>query len=242
MPARSISRPPARSPPVAGYYDGGGPLDGQAFGFGQSGILPDPDGICSGRNQAYVLADAAGANRYPPRDGSGHRPRPRSRRSCARRLGVALQARAQIRQPLGSFVEVTISVVDIDGTILGIVRTPDAPVFGTDVSLQKARSTLFFSSAAAFSILPTLPTNTQERAARRLLPQACSEFLRQPLGGWCAFADALDRQSCPTVLSGRREWPAQRPAQPPVRTVEPLQHRPAARSGVRRARRSMSSS
>ena len=30
---------------VRGYYDGGGPLDGQPFGFRQSGILPDPDNL-----------------------------------------------------------------------------------------------------------------------------------------------------------------------------------------------------
>jgi uncharacterized protein GlcG (DUF336 family) len=35
--------------------------------------------------------------------------------------------------------------VDTRGVILGLVRGPDAPVFGADVSVQKARSTAFFS-------------------------------------------------------------------------------------------------
>jgi len=33
--------------------------------------------------------------------------------------------------------------------VLGIVRAPDAPVFGTDVSLQKARTVAFFSNPVA---------------------------------------------------------------------------------------------
>jgi uncharacterized protein GlcG (DUF336 family) len=53
--------------------------------------------------------------------------------------------RAQIRKPLGSAAQVTVSVVDQSGNILGIARTTDAPMFGTDVSLQKARTASFFS-------------------------------------------------------------------------------------------------
>ena len=57
--------------------------------------------------------------------------------------------RAAIRQPLGSSARVTISVVDTDGRVLGSFRTADAPVFGFDVSVQKARGALFFSKANA---------------------------------------------------------------------------------------------
>ena len=42
-------------------------------------------------------------------------------------------------------VDRTITVVDRAGTVLGLIRTPDAPVFGTDVALQKARTAAFFS-------------------------------------------------------------------------------------------------
>src|SRR3546814_11676749 len=59
------------------------------------------------------------------------------------------RARAQIRRPLDSRAQVTISVVDTHGAVLGIVRSPDAPIFGTDVSLQKARTAAFFSGAQA---------------------------------------------------------------------------------------------
>jgi uncharacterized protein GlcG (DUF336 family) len=57
--------------------------------------------------------------------------------------------RAAIRQPLGSSARVSISVVDTDGRVLGLFRTTDAPVFGFDVAVQKARGAMFFSKANA---------------------------------------------------------------------------------------------
>lgn len=57
--------------------------------------------------------------------------------------------RAAIRQPLGSNARVSISVVDAQGRVLGIFRTEDAPVFGFDVAVQKARSAAFFTRADA---------------------------------------------------------------------------------------------
>lgn len=57
--------------------------------------------------------------------------------------------RAAIRVPLGSQARVSITVVDTTGAILGIFRTIDAPIFGFDVSVQKARTANFFTSAAA---------------------------------------------------------------------------------------------
>jgi uncharacterized protein GlcG (DUF336 family) len=56
--------------------------------------------------------------------------------------------RAAIRQPLGSNARVTIAVVDAAGVVLGIFRQQDAPVFGFDVAVQKARTAAFFSSAS----------------------------------------------------------------------------------------------
>ena len=61
--------------------------------------------------------------------------------------------RAAIRQPLGSNARVTIAVVDAAGTVLGIFRQKDAPVFGFDVAVQKARTAAFFSSASAGALL-----------------------------------------------------------------------------------------
>jgi uncharacterized protein GlcG (DUF336 family) len=61
--------------------------------------------------------------------------------------------RAAIRQPLGSPARVSIAVVDARGRVLGIFRTQDAPVFGFDVSAQKARTAAFFSNSQAGALL-----------------------------------------------------------------------------------------
>jgi len=61
--------------------------------------------------------------------------------------------RAAIRQPLGSAARVSITVVDTEGRVLGIFRTFDAPVFGFDVSAQKARTAALFTRRNAGSIL-----------------------------------------------------------------------------------------
>ena len=52
--------------------------------------------------------------------------------------------RAAIRQPLGSNARVTIAVVDTAGVVLGVFRQQDAPIFGFDVAVQKARTAAFF--------------------------------------------------------------------------------------------------
>jgi len=57
--------------------------------------------------------------------------------------------RAAIRQPLGSNARVTMAVVDTEGAVLGLFRQQDAPVFGFDVAVQKARTAAFFSGANA---------------------------------------------------------------------------------------------
>ena len=136
-----------------------GLLDGSTFGTGASGIV-DADTIDTtfAGLDAFVLSNAAGtANRYPPIDGAiigGEQLLAADVTQLLQSaLGVANQARAQIRRPLDSQARVTISVVDRAGTILGIVRTRDAPLFGTDVSLQKARTAAFFSSPDAGTVL-----------------------------------------------------------------------------------------
>lgn len=136
--------------PVNGYFDGNRVRAGQRYGYPGSGFEPDPDNLFL-TPLAYVLTTADGKNRYPPKAGKGPGAMTRSEvtRLLREALNVALTARAQIRRPLNSFVQVTIAVAGADGEILGIVRTPDAPVFGTDVALQKARSAAFFTTATA---------------------------------------------------------------------------------------------
>jgi uncharacterized protein GlcG (DUF336 family) len=56
-----------------------------------------------------------------------------------------VKTRAAIRQPLGSSARVSVTVVDVDGSVLGFFQNEDAPNFGIDVSAQKARTANFFS-------------------------------------------------------------------------------------------------
>ena len=137
------------------------PREGTAFGTPLSGIraagseLSDLD--------AFIVVDAANQNRYPARagtDGSGALSANEAQTVLREALKVANRARAQIRQPFGTQARVSVSVVDSNGQVLALARTRDAPVFGLDVSLQKARSAMFFSNANAASGLNSLPNPT----------------------------------------------------------------------------------
>lgn len=109
---------------------------------------------------AFVLVDGNNVERFRPRagaDGAQALSANEVRTVLQEGLKVANIARAQIRRPTDSQARVTLSVVDTQGNILGVVRTRDAPVFGTDVSLQKARTAAFFSGAFAAAELNALP-------------------------------------------------------------------------------------
>lgn len=161
----SIATPPLASiagslVAVQGYFDDvGGILAGTAFGQPLSGIRPDTENFYPGRD-AFVLVDGANANRFPPTAS----PEPlglsaeEARVLVDEGLKIANSARAQIRQPLGSAARVSIAVVDLNGAVLALARTRDAPVFGTDVALQKARTAAFYSGAQAGAELLALPT------------------------------------------------------------------------------------
>ena len=69
---------------------------------------------------------------------------------------TAQRTRAGIRQPLGSNAHVNMAVVDVDGTLLGEFSQLDAPVFGLDVAVQKARSVNFMSRPDAGARLAAL--------------------------------------------------------------------------------------
>jgi uncharacterized protein GlcG (DUF336 family) len=148
--------------PVPGYFDGV-VRAGTSFGQPASGVRPDGDIDYPGRD-AFVLADAANVPRYPPRAGTDGAvvggavlTQNEVRVLLQSALDIANRARAQIRRPLGSQARVTIAVVDTQGEILGLARTRDAPVFGTDVSLQKARTAAFMSSSSSGTFLVALP-------------------------------------------------------------------------------------
>ncbi|QHS11206.1 heme-binding protein [Sinimarinibacterium sp. NLF-5-8] len=146
---------------VTGYTDDPPQLRaGTAFAQPGSGIRPAVGAPFASRD-AFWLVDAANANRYPPQAdasaGAASLTQAEVEALLLNALDVANAARAQIRRPVGSAAAVTISVVGFDGRVLGVVRTRDAPIFGTDVSLQKARTALLFSRNDAGALLTSLP-------------------------------------------------------------------------------------
>jgi len=106
---------------------------------------------------------------------------------------------------------VTISLVDTRGEVLGIVRSPDAAIFGIDVSLQKARTANFISAPIAANEL---------QAATGEVPAFVTvlrTFLNDPsaLTGQFAFADRsggnLSRPYFPDGEVGQISGPLSRP-------------------------------
>jgi uncharacterized protein GlcG (DUF336 family) len=140
---------------VPGYF-AGVLRAGAAYGLPGSGIRRDSGAFAD--LGAYVLVDGADTNRYPVLPGTdGGLTASEVQQTLRSALQVAARTRAQIRQPSGQPAQVTITVVDSNGAVLGLVRTADAPVFGTDVALQKARSAAFVSHPLAATGLQALP-------------------------------------------------------------------------------------
>ena len=204
---------------VRGYYGEPAPmiLAGVAYGSELSGVRASRAAEFSNRD-AFVLTDGSGNNRFPIRAATdaGDVAQPLSAAEVTAVLEEAFtimsRARAQIRQPLDSRAQVTISVVDTRGAPLGIVRSPDAPIFGTDVSLQKARTAAFFSRTHAAPDL--LASSSADVAA---FVGKARTFLNDPsaLTGPHAFTDRahgnLSRPYFPDGEVGRPNGPFSRP-------------------------------
>lgn len=204
--------------PVAGYYTGTALLSGAAYGTEASGVRASTSAEFANRD-AFVLTNGAGVNRYPVRAATdaGDVTTPltaaEARAILEEAFTVMSRARAQIRQPLDSRAQVTISLVDTRGQVLGIVRSPDAPIFGIDVSLQKARTANFFSGRFAAADL---------NAASGEVPQFVTRtrtFLGDPgaLGGAFGIANRtvgnLARPYFPDGEVGQPNGPLSRPIQ-----------------------------
>lgn len=138
---------------VAGYSDGT-LRAGTAYGSEASGVRASTPAEFANRD-AFVLTNGSGSPRFPIRGGTDGAnilqplTAAEARAILEEAFTVLSRARAQIRRPLDSRMQATVSLVDTHGAVLGLVRSPDGPVFGIDVSLQKARTAAFFSHPAA---------------------------------------------------------------------------------------------
>jgi uncharacterized protein GlcG (DUF336 family) len=208
------------------FYPVASIMAGQVYGAEASGVRKST-GAEFDNPDAYVLSDGSGADRFPPRAGTDS-PAGAAALSAAEvtsllhnAFTIMGRARAQIRNPLGSRAQVTISVVDTNGVPLGLVRAPDAPVFGIDVSLQKARTAAFFSNPAAASDLTgnTDPGfgGVDRMADIKAFAGAVQSFLGVPtaLGGQTAFSTrsiaGLSRPLFPDGQVGGPPGPLSRP-------------------------------
>ena len=148
LPFSNVTNPPAGTPAS---------IAGSTISFGPGGVPPDSEfvpqmvggiaGEVSPRFFPFIAGTApAGPNALTAGDVGT---------IVSRAAQQSNITRAAIRQPLGSNARVTIAVVDAAGVVLGVFRQQDAPVFGFDVAVQKARTAAFFSSPSAAASLRT---------------------------------------------------------------------------------------
>jgi uncharacterized protein GlcG (DUF336 family) len=173
LPFSNVGSPPAPS--------GSASIAGAIFGFGVGGAPPASEfvpqvvggiaGEVSPRFFPFIAGTAPSSNGLTASE---------VQTIIAHAAQQANITRAAIRQPLGSNARVTIAVVDTAGVVLGIFRQQDAPVFGFDVAVQKARTATFFSSANA-------STSLRSAGFGSYVDRALTDGLR--LDGSIAFTD-----------------------------------------------------
>lgn len=226
----SISPGVGKLVPVLGYADGQIHA-GTAFGEAASGVVSD-GGVNFPGQDAFVLVDSSGNRRFPLRggtDGAAALKESEVLEILRAALAIAEKARGQIRLPLGSSARVSITVVDSLGTPLGFVRSRDAPLFGADVALQKARTVALFSSSTAASFIAALPqaqyiavTNTGLTSTGQVTLGDYVSAAQTFLGDSTAFADGaiaysvravgnLSRPFFPDGIDGTPNGPFSKP-------------------------------
>lgn len=206
-------------------------LAGTRFGLPASGIRPATGSFAN--LDAFVFVDENDVERYSPvaaSDGASALQANEVQILLEEALTIANRARAQIRRPLSTPARVTISVVDTNGNIVGMIRSRDAPVFGADVSVQKARTAAFFSSNKAANTISQLPDtryflidDTQVTFKASIDPDsyvaAARSFLDNSLAlsdGAAAFSDRaggnLSRPYFPDGINYSNPGPLSKPA------------------------------
>jgi len=183
--------------PVRGYYEPLSPKGhvtlraGSPYGSLASGLVQDTTNTINSTKRPYLLVNGTSHVRFPAiaslGGGAGSLTKAEALQLLRAAYASGLITRAQIRNPAGSPLAVTISVVDTHGVALAIATIPDAPVFGIDVSLQKARTSVFMSSAFGDSALKSMPANIAK------FSNAATTFFGRPVfsGGYAWGARAI---------------------------------------------------
>ncbi|MEX2481484.1 MAG: heme-binding protein [Gammaproteobacteria bacterium] len=216
---RVSRRTPLRAKPIAvAGYTTARPKSGRIIGRIGSGLIRANARNAStalARRGAFILENGRGANRYPARSAAASTGLSRAvvNEILQQALGVANQTRTQIRNPRNARAQVSVTVVDANGRILGLARSADAPLFGIDVAVQKARTATFFSrpdSAARLNRVPAhgiagirIPGGAgRVNATRQLLGNVLNgtAFSTRSIGN-------LARPNFPDGIDGRRPGP-----------------------------------
>jgi uncharacterized protein GlcG (DUF336 family) len=177
---------------------------GSRFGDPSSGVAKS----ARAGAPAAILVDGAGNSRFPSRAGPavGNGAQLQAAEVEAlldSGLLTARRARAGIRTPRDTPVRVSIWIVDHLGNPLGFTRSDDAPVFGIDVSLQKARASALLSSADAGAVL----SQAAQQSGAFFSKNYASEYTRFTQGlaldGSVAFSDrSIGNLARPFFLDG----------------------------------------
>ncbi|MDM4770394.1 heme-binding protein [Solimonas sp. SE-A11] len=167
-----LLRDPATAPPFAAIPPGVGSLltirgyadpvirAGTAFGQADSGIRPaslitEPELAAV---DGFVLVDEFNARRFPPINGTdGLLTQQEVKDLLSTSVALANRTRSQVRRPFGASAGIHVVVVDTNGAVVGVARTRDALVDATDVTVQKARTSILFSAAGSGTALQALP-------------------------------------------------------------------------------------
>lgn len=201
-----------------------------AFGTAPSGVRPANAGIPAEAYLApldgFVIVDETNTNRFPAVAGASlggdELTVAEVEALLASTLRVAGRTRSQVRQPLGSKAGIHVTIVDTGGNIVGMARTRDALVDAIDVTAQKARTAVFFSSSTAAADLAAMPdaeyidpaTTPPGLGVLRTeslgqYPAAYQNFLGVPLDGSVAWSlRALGNISRPFFPDGIESNPA----------------------------------
>ncbi|MDG1203843.1 MAG: heme-binding protein [Pseudomonadales bacterium] len=226
---------------VLGYFERDRARAGTAFGQPGSGIRPADASVfvdAQGASlDAFVFVDDGNINRYPASPATDAPSGDTANALTANEVQIILneainlanESRAQIRVPVGTQARVTVSVVDTSGEILGMGRTRDGPVFGADVSLQKARTATFFSgtgrndSGAPADILRGFPDTLYINSDLALLDTPRPSFSRYVLDAqlFLGNADALESTGTSVAFSDRAGGNLSRPHYPDGPTTGP---------------------
>lgn len=195
--------------PLTNYFPGTGARTGVQYGLTESGFEP-----ASGLLQGYfnLPRRPARASLFPSTSSQGALGlTQREVESLLKQtLDVASVTRSQIRRPLGQYAQVTATVVDASGNVLGQARTPDALIDSSDVTIQKARTAVFFSRPTAADRLTLAGGGTYVTSAQTFFGR--SDAFRNGRAFSTRAIGSIHRPNFPDGIDGKPRGPLSRGA------------------------------